>query len=149
MGRTVSQVAPEVGLPTRTVRYYARIGLVAPSGRSRAGYRLYDAADEGKLRFVRQAKALGFTLRDIRQLITAAENGCCGQVMAELQQMLRDKIASVDASIAELQAFRRRLVGYADGTRSGCGCTGHGVFCSCLNGVPSNENPNGKEQGHV
>lgn len=56
MGRIVKQVAEAVGLPSRTVRYYDRIGLVSPAERSEAGYRLYGAEDEGKLRFVRQAK---------------------------------------------------------------------------------------------
>lgn len=57
--RTVNQVAARVGLPERTVRYCDRIGLVAPSARSGAGYRLYGSEEEGKLRFVQQAKSLG------------------------------------------------------------------------------------------
>jgi DNA-binding transcriptional MerR regulator len=108
MGRTVSQVAHVVGLPARTVRYYARVGLVAPSRHTATGYGLYEPEDEGRLRFVRQAKAFGFSLSDIRQLLAAAENGCCEQVVPELQQLLQDKIAALDASITELQAFRQR-----------------------------------------
>lgn len=73
MHRTVKDVAVRVGLPSRTIRYYDRIGLVRSSQRSESGYRLYGAEEEGKLRFVRQAKALGFSLDDIRGLIAAAE----------------------------------------------------------------------------
>jgi DNA-binding transcriptional MerR regulator len=73
--RTVKQVATRVGLPERTVRYYDRIGLVSPDARSSSGYRLYGPEDEGKLRFVRQAKSLGFSLEDVRGLIAAGRAG--------------------------------------------------------------------------
>lgn len=136
MGRTVKQVAEVVGLPSRTVRYYDRIGLVSPEERSQAGYRLYDAEDEGKLRFVRQGKALGFSLKEIGELMTAAESGCCGEVVPALQALLEDKVSSVDERIAELRSFRERLVAYQAGKRSGCGCTGDGAFCGCLSDAP-------------
>lgn len=116
------------------MRYYDRIGLVSPSERTGAGYRLYDAEDEGKLRFVRQAKALGFSLKDIRQLIAAAESGC-GQVVPELNRLLEEKVAEIDHRIGELRSFRQRLVDYADGRGGGCGCQRHHAFCGCLNDV--------------
>ncbi len=135
MERTVKQVADAVGLPSRTVRYYDRIGLVSPSERTGAGYRLYDAENEGKLRFVRQAKGLGFSLQEIRQLIAAAESGC-GEVVPELHRLLEEKVTEIDHRIGELQSFRQRLIDYAEGKGGGCGCQGHGAFCGCLNDVP-------------
>ena len=131
MERTVKQIAERVGLPSRTVRYYDRIGLVSPAERSGAGYRLYGAEDEGKLRFVRQAKGLGFSLDEIRELIAAAERGSCGGVVPELERLLDDKVAEVDRQIADLRSFRERLVAYRAGRGSGCGCDGHGAFCGC------------------
>lgn len=136
MQLTVKQVADAVGFPSRTVRYYDRIGLVCPAERSTAGYRLYDAEDEGKLRFVRQAKSLGFTLDEIRQLVAAAQNGCCGSVVPELERLLHDKVDEIDDRIRRLQTFRQRLVDYADGRAGGCACSSHGAFCGCLNDVP-------------
>ena len=133
MAYTVKTVADRVGLPSRTVRYYDGIGLVSPGERSEAGYRLYGAEDEGKLRFVRQAKALGFSLKEIRGLIAAAERGCCGEVVPELERLIEAKVAEIDARIGELNAFRERLLTYRAGRRSGCGCDGHGAFCGCLN----------------
>lgn len=133
---TVRQVADRVGLPERTVRYYARIGLVSPRTRSTSGYRLYGPEDEGKLRFVRQAKALGFSLEEIRDLIDAAERGCCGHVVPELQRLLDAKVAEIDARIAELYAFRNRLMTYRAGHGAACGCRGHGAFCGCLTDAP-------------
>lgn len=136
MEQTVKQVAKRVGLPSRTVRYYDKIGLVSPNERSEAGYRLYGSEEEGKLRFVGQAKALGFSLDAIRGLIAAAESGCCGEVVPELERLLDEKMAEIDAQMAELTAFRERLVSYRSGKGSGCGCNGHGAFCGCLNDAP-------------
>lgn len=134
---TVKQVAERVGLPSRTVRYYDRIGLVAAEERTAAGYRVYSPEEEGKLRFVRQAKALGLSLEEIRGLIEAAERGCCGQVMPELDRILEDKVAEIDTRIAELSALRDRLVAYtADKESGGGGCRQHGAFCTCLEDVP-------------
>lgn len=136
MGHTVKDIAARVGLPDRTVRYYDRIGLVTASERSEAGYRLYNAAEEGKLRFVRHAKALGFSLDEIRDLIAAAEGGC-GGTMPELERLLDQKVAEIDTKIAEFVAFRDRLQEYRAGKASspgGCHCSQ--AFCGCLDDVP-------------
>jgi DNA-binding transcriptional MerR regulator len=133
--RTVKPIAARVGLPSRTVRYYDRIGLVSPD-RSEAGYRLYGPEEEGKLRFVRQAKTLGFSLEEIRHLLDAAERGCCGEVMPEVRRLLDDKIAAIDAQMADLARFRSRLMAYREGPGDGCGCgNGGGAFCGCLDGA--------------
>lgn len=136
MQSTVKQVAERVGLPERTVRYYDRIALVSPVSRSSAGYRLYGPQDEGRLRFVRQAKTLGFSLDDIRDLMAAAERGCCGEVVPELDRLLDEKVAEIDAQLVELAAFRDRLMTFRAGRGSGCGCREHGAFCGCLDGTP-------------
>ena len=136
MERTVKPIAERVGLPSRTVRYYDTIGLVRPA-RSEAGYRVYGPIEEGKLRFVRQAKALGFSLEEIGRLMEAAERGCCGEVMPEVRRLLDDKVAAIDAQVAELSAFRARLLAYRDGGDGSCGCgESHGAFCGCLDDAP-------------
>ncbi len=136
MGSTVKQVADRVGLPSRTVRYYDRIGLVRADERSDAGYRLYSAEEEGRLLFIRRAKRLGFSLDEIRGLLAAAESGC-GATVPELDRLLEQKVQEIDGRIAELLAFRARLVDYRAGKRlSERGCCGHGAFCGCLDDVP-------------
>lgn len=122
-------------MPPRTVRYYAHVGLVRPSQYSAAGYGLYGPTDEGKLRFVGQAKALGLSLTEIRQLLDAAERGCCGEVNPELDRILTDKLAAVEERITELSAFRDQLRAYRAGRSGGCGCRGHDPFCGCLGDV--------------
>jgi len=134
MTHTVKDTAARVGLPSRTLRYYDRIGLVCPP-RTEAGYRVYGPADEGRLRFVRQAKTLGFSLEEIRELIAVAERGCCSEVVPEVERLLGEKIAAIDVQVVELGQFRERLVAFRAGGGSGCGCSGHDAFCGCLNDV--------------
>jgi len=114
------------------LRYYDRIGLVCPP-RTASGYRVYGPEEEGRLRFVRQAKSLGFSLDEIRDLIAVAERGSCGEVVPEVERLLDEKIAAIDAQMADLDSFRERLVSFRTGRgTSGCGCSGHGAFCGCL-----------------
>jgi MerR family copper efflux transcriptional regulator len=137
MSLTVKQVAERVGMPSRTVRYYDRIGLVQADDRSEAGYRLYGAEEEGRLLFVRRAKRLGFSLDEIRGLMAAAESGG-GATVPELERLLDQKIDEIDARMAELSAFRDRLIEYRAGkqlSEAGCHC-GNGAFCGCLDDVP-------------
>lgn len=123
-------------MPSRTVRYYDRIGLVCADERSAAGYRLYGAEDEGRLRFIRSAKRLGFSLEEIRGLLAAAEGGC-GATVPEIKRLLDRKVGEIDAKIAELTDFRERLIGYRAGKRlSGGDCCSNGAFCGCLDDVP-------------
>ncbi|MDQ3587028.1 MAG: MerR family transcriptional regulator [Actinomycetota bacterium] len=131
MTSTVKDTAARVGLPSRTLRYYDRIGLVCPP-RTAAGYRVYGPEEEDRLRFVRRAKTLGFSLEEIRELIAVAERGCCSEVVPEVERLLDEKIDAIDAQVAELGAFRERLVAFRAGGGSGCGCSGHGAFCRCL-----------------
>lgn len=131
---TVKDAAARVGLPSRTLRYYDRIGLVSPP-RTPAGYRVYGPEDEGRLLFVRRAKALGFSLEEIRELITVAERGSCSEVVPEVERLLDEKVAAIDAQMAQLVAFRERLVSFRAGGRSACGCAGHTAFCGCLGGT--------------
>jgi len=136
MGITVKQVAERVGMPSRTIRYYDRIGLVRADERSAAGYRLYGAEEEGRLLFIRRAKRLGLSLDEIRGLLAAAEGGC-GSTMPELERLLEQKIEEIDEKIADLTAFRARLVEYRAGKHAPArGCCSHGSFCGCLDDVP-------------
>lgn len=131
MTLTVKDTAARVGLPSRTLRYYDRIGLVCPP-RTAAGYRVYGPAEENRLRFVRQAKTLGCSLEEIRELITVTERRPGAEVVPEVERLLGEKIAAIDAQLADLGAFRERLVAFRAGSGSGCGCGGHGAFCRCL-----------------
>ena len=134
MTHTVKETAARVGLPSRTLRYYDRIGLVSPP-RTPAGYRVYGPEDEARLRFIRRAKALGFSLAETRELLAIAERGRSSEVVPEVERLLDAKIAAIDAQMAELGGFRERLVAFRAGGGRGCGDSDHDLFCTCLDGA--------------
>lgn len=100
---TIGRLAEAAAVPTSTVRYYERAGLLRPSCRSASNYRLYSDEDLYRLRFIRAAQASGFTLGDISQLLRPSP---CRQV----QQLIEDRVAQVDARMRELRHVRRVLV---------------------------------------
>src|SRR5499426_4690638 len=67
---TISQLARAAGVPVSTLRYYERVGLLAPTGRARNNYRFYTQDALQIVRFIRAAQATGFTLDDVRALLT-------------------------------------------------------------------------------
>ncbi len=69
-GLTTGKVAKHAGVNTETLRYYEREGLIDIPPRTASGYRVYPADTVTRIRFIRRAKALGFTLREIRELLS-------------------------------------------------------------------------------
>ncbi len=104
---TIGQLAGQVGVPTSTVRYYERRGLVNPDHRTRGNYRLYGGDALDRLRFVRSAQAAGFTLADIAALLRFRDGdpAPCGDVQA----LIRTRLASVGAQVDELQHVQKML----------------------------------------
>ena len=93
-----------------TIRYYERIGLLPKPRRSAGRYRRYDADDVGRLRFIRRARQLGFTLDEIRALMRlATADG--KEVRAEARDLAGGHLTEVRAKIADLQAMERILTG--------------------------------------
>ena len=99
---TIGQLSDAAGVPTSTVRYYERRGLVRPVQRSRANYRLYSADQVQRLRFIRAAQASGFQLDDVRELLRPAP---CSRV----QDLIERRLRRVDEQIRELRHVRRVL----------------------------------------
>jgi len=87
---TIGELAAAAEVPTSTVRYYERAGLLRPSGRSSSNYRLYSSQDLERLRFIRAAQSTGFTLGDVKQLLRPA---ACGKVQSLIEARL-DEVAS-------------------------------------------------------
>jgi DNA-binding transcriptional MerR regulator len=113
----IQDVAADTGLTTRAIRYYEEIGLLEPAARSDGAYRLVDASDLERLRFIRSLRDdAGFSLAQIGQLLedeAARERNrvrfrTSGDV-AERRALLGDASARVDRQIATLEAKRARL----------------------------------------
>jgi DNA-binding transcriptional MerR regulator len=97
----VGELARHTGLTVRTLHHYDAIGLLAPSARSEAGYRLYNAADIARLHAVQALRLLGLPLAEIGGLLSG-ENGA-------LPAILQRQMASLDQQIAQATALRERL----------------------------------------
>ena len=105
---SIGEVAQAVGLASSTLRYYEQENLLAPTMRSDAGYRFYDAQAVERLRFIRAAQAAGFTLNDIRTLLELeSENRkVCEN---EVQPIIRRRIAEIDRKMKDLKRVRAEL----------------------------------------
>jgi len=98
---TVNELAARAAAPPQVVRYYARIGLLKPRRHQENGYRLFGKQDAQRLRFIRFAKRLGFTLAEIRRFTEHADLGesPCGDVRKIIQQRIRENRAKIDAMV--------------------------------------------------
>lgn len=101
---SIGGLARAGGVGVETVRYYQRIGLM-PVPATPGGTRRYDAGDLGRLRFIRQAQAAGFTLDEVRELLALD----AGQDRARVRALARSRIAALDARIAALEQTRDAL----------------------------------------
>ncbi|RBI85729.1 Cu(I)-responsive transcriptional regulator [Rhodosalinus halophilus] len=103
----ISRAAEAAGLPVKTVRYYADIGLVAPAGRSASGYREYDDATVRKLAFVRRAREFGFSIEECRELLGLYEDR--GRSSADVKRIAEKRLAEIEAKQRALQALHDEL----------------------------------------
>ena len=100
-------VAGRAGVNKQTVRYYERIGLIPPAPRDESGYRVYPEAVVARIRFIQEAKVLGFQLREIAELLNLRIDGRtnCDRV----QKKAREKRETVRAKIQDLKRMERAL----------------------------------------
>jgi len=103
----IGEIAKRSDLPTKTVRYYADVGLVKPSGRTQAGYRTYDDKTLSKLIFVRRARAMGFSVGQCRKLLSLYEDQ--SRTSAEVRSIAKKHLVEIDAKLLELQKLQKEL----------------------------------------
>jgi DNA-binding transcriptional MerR regulator len=125
----IGEAARRSGFTVKALRYYDLHGLLPPAARSAGGYRLYDAADLHRLEFIRQAKALGLALGEIRPLIDAARTNDSA-TRPRLKRVLDAHIEHITRQIATLTRLRRELERRRRGLhRAGSREAG---YCACL-----------------
>jgi MerR family mercuric resistance operon transcriptional regulator/MerR family gold-responsive transcriptional activator of gol and ges genes len=109
IGLTIGQLAKSVGVNVQTVRYYERRQLLPPTSRMPSGYRLYGDEALRRLRFIRNAQALGFTLREIDELLSLRirSTARCGDV----QRKAEAKLKQVEVKVRDLRALAKALRG--------------------------------------
>lgn len=103
----IGEIAKQVGLGAETVRYYEQIGVLHAPERAQNGYRLYDGEHLKRLRFIKRARELGFSLDKVRSMLSLADdkNMTCRSV----RRIAEDHLSEVRRNIADLQAMERLL----------------------------------------
>jgi DNA-binding transcriptional MerR regulator len=109
-GSFIGDVARQLDLTVKTIRYYESLGLLGAPQRTETGYRVYADQDVERLRFIKGAKALGLSLAEIKEIVGIWGEGVapCGHV----EHMLNEKLADLDRRIQELVTFRDALTTY-------------------------------------
>jgi DNA-binding transcriptional MerR regulator len=119
----INEIATAAQVSVQTLRYYERRNLVAAPRRSASGYRDYEPAIIERVRFIKRAQTLGFTLEEIGELLGlwADSNSSCGAA----EHQARQKLQRIDAKIADLQGMRGAHLQYVSA------CTGRSTMDEC------------------
>lgn len=104
---TIGELARAVEVPSTTIRYYERIGLLAADDRSQGNYRLYSQASMRRLKFIRAAQSIGFTLDDIQALLGSRDGKqpSCSKV----QTLIKERLTEIEKRLSSLRHIQRLL----------------------------------------
>lgn len=117
----IGDLAKRTGMSADTLRYYEKIDLLPPPMRDRGGQRRYGSADLMRLRFIRRAQGMNFSLGEIRGLLRLRERPQAGR--AEARRRAAEKLAAVEAQIKSLCLLRnelRLLLNLCASAKDGC-----------------------------
>jgi MerR family copper efflux transcriptional regulator len=120
---TIGRVAQSAGVAIDTIRFYEREGLLPEPKRRPSGYREYDIGTVSRLRFIRRAKDLGFTLEEIRELLALSADRHGG--VEGVRERAATRLRAIEDRIAELQRVRDGLAELVEA------CPGHGAPEDC------------------
>ena len=121
----IGQAAAASGVSAKMIRYYESIALIPPGRRSDAGYRIYGDNDLHALRFVKRGRSLGFSLDQIRDLLSLWQNK--ERASADVKRIATGHVAELNQRIAELTEMRDTLQ-----TLAGCCHGDHRPDCPIL-----------------
>ncbi len=131
---TIGELAKQGRVNLGTVRYYERFGLLSKPPRSQSGYRIFPADAVRRIRFIKRAQKLGFSLKEIKELLALriAGDGTC----AEVRVHAKAKIINIEEKIETLQAMKKGLIRVTDA------CSGSGAISECpiLESLSNEEN---------
>lgn len=124
----IGDLAAELGLNPKTIRYYENIGLMPEAERTPSGYRLYDMSDLERLQFILKAKSIGLNLEEITEILALrAQNR---QPCERVRVVVDAKLAAIDAQLRALTELRCDLIKLRDEAQETGRCEGN--FCSLI-----------------
>src|SRR5215472_14190861 len=112
---TIGQLAQAAGVNLETIRYYQRRGLLIEPAKPPGGHRRYPPDAARRLRFIKRAQTLGFTLDEVAGLLTLEETQSCG----DTRRLAERKLAVIEERLADLARMRRLLKGLIAECQSG------------------------------
>lgn len=118
---TIGRLARRAGVNVETIRYYQRLELLEAPSRPPRGVRRYGEDAAARVRFIKRAQELGFSLAEIRRLLQLGDPQSCGEARA----LASEKLALVESRVADLQRLRgvlRELIGRCDRRRGKVAC---------------------------
>lgn len=104
---SIGELSRATGVAVETIRYYERLGVIPKPPRTAGNYRAYTSGHEGRLRFVKRSRDLGFSLEEVRALLglaDARDRSCC-----DIDTLARTHLEEVERKIADLSAMRDEL----------------------------------------
>jgi len=122
-GLTIGKLAKQVGVGIETVRFYERQGLIEPPPRTDSNYRIYPEDEVARLKFIKRAKALGFTLNEIKELLFIRHDPHATK--ADIKNRTLAKIKDIEEKISDLTRIKTALEHLASS------CDGHGPLEDC------------------
>ena len=122
-GLTIGKLAKQVGIGIETVRFYERQGLIDPPPRTDSNYRLYPEDEVARLKFIKRAKNLGFTLHEIKELLLLRHDPHATK--ADIKDRTLAKITDIAGKISDLSRIKTALEHLASS------CDGHGPLDEC------------------
>lgn len=120
---TIGQVADKTGLGIETIRFYERKGLIDEPPRKESGYRQYDYTAIDRLAFIQQAKSLGFTLNEIKELLSLSLTSA--SPTREIKSIARRRLDDIEDKLKMLKRMRQTLKKLVDA------CPGEGPASEC------------------
>lgn len=108
----IGKAADASGVSAKMIRHYEAIGLITPGLRTEAGYRVYGDKDLHELRFIRRARDMGFSLEQIRALLSLWQDR--GRASADVKRLAQSHIDELDGRIRELTEMRNMLTSLAE-----------------------------------
>lgn len=122
-GLTIGKLAKQAGLTIDTVRFYERRGLIEEPARTKSNYRIYPEEDVVRLTFIKKAKSLGFSLNEIKELLTLQHDPEASK--ADIKKWIEIKIREIRCRIKDLSRILSALEQLA------VSCDGHGPVSEC------------------
>lgn len=145
---SIGKLAKACNVKIDTIRYYEGLGLLVPEGRTASGYRVYNSESLKRLKFIRQAQRLDFTLDEIKEMLAlrVSDAGKC----ADVHQKAEAKIALIEDKEKELRAIKKALKELAAACRNGDAPASECPILEILYPKEETQKPHGKakhEQG--